>query len=285
MEIDQDWTISARLRRLARRAEDGQWPPAADRGAIVKRVFVETADQPRRLQIARALEAVVEEMPLHIAPDELIIGARTVQGYPEHLEAIEAGSAEPGYMIADYPRALNDGFLAIIAELEGRLSGSGEPSHGGEPSLTDGEHGREVIESMLVACRAALRLAERHAEAAEGLAATESDPERRAELRELARLCRKVPAQPAETFHEALQALWLTHLAIYLECESVAFSLGRMDQYLYPFYLADREAGRLDDDRARELIGCLWVKFYENVRGGIGHVQTVTLGGMTAGCG
>ncbi|MEN6644880.1 MAG: pyruvate formate lyase family protein [Armatimonadia bacterium] len=279
MEIDQDWTISARLRRLVQRAEDGQWPPAADRGAIVKRVFVETADQPRRLQIARALEAVVEEMPLHIAPDELIIGARTVQGYPEHLEAIEAGSAEPGYMIADYPRALNDGFLAIIAELEGRLSGSGEPSH------VQGEHGREVIESMLVACRAALRLAERHAEAAEGLAATESDPERKAELRELARICRKVPAQPAETFHEALQALWLTHLAIYLECESVAFSLGRMDQYLYPFYLADREAGRLDDDRARELIGCLWVKFYENVRGGIGHVQTVTLGGVTAGSG
>jgi len=108
----QEWVISNRLRRLVERAQQGQWPPAADRGTIVKRVFTETSAQPRRLQIARALEAVVEEMPLHIAPHELIVGARTVQGYPEHLEAIAAGSAEPGYMIADYPRPLREGFLS-----------------------------------------------------------------------------------------------------------------------------------------------------------------------------
>lgn len=134
---------------------------------------------------------------------------------------------------------------------------------------------------MLIACHATIRLAERHAQAAEGLAAGTADPARRGELLELARICRKVPALPAETFHEALQALWLTHLAIYLECESVAFSLGRMDQYLGPFYEADAAAGLLDADGARELLACLWVKLYENVQGGIGHVQTVTVGGVT----
>jgi formate C-acetyltransferase len=260
------FSLSPRVQRLRERALSHQWPPSADRGRMVKEVFEATADLPRKLQIAHALHAVVEQMPVQIAEDELILGTRTVAGYPEHLEAIDAGSAEPGYMIADYPRALNEGFLAIIDDLERRLP--------------DADKRQETtLQSMIIACDAAIRLAERHAREAEALAAQTPDPERQAELLELGRICRKVPALPAETFHEALQSLWLTHLAIYLECESVAFSLGRMDQYLYPFYRADIEAGRLDDDRARELLGCLWVKFYENVHGGIGHVQTVTVGG------
>lgn len=263
--------LSPRVERLSDRALSHQWPASADRGRMVTEAFAATANLPRKLQIAHALHAVVEQMPVRIAEDELIIGTRTVAGYPEHLEAIDAGSAEPGYMIADYPRALNDGFWTIIADLEKRLP--------------DADKRQEAtLQSMIIACHAAIRLAERHAQAAEASVQETSDPERRAELLELARICRKVPGLPAETFHEALQSLWLTHLAIYLECESVAFSLGRIDQYLLPFYRADIQAGRLDEDRARELLGCLWTKFYENVQGGIGHVQTVTVGGVRPAC-
>ncbi|MHB8995029.1 MAG: pyruvate formate lyase family protein [Armatimonadota bacterium] len=259
-------SLSPRVQRLRDRALSHQWPPSADRGRMVREVFEATADLPRKLQIAHALHAVIEQMPVLIAEDELILGTRTVAGYPEHLEAIDAGSAEPGYMIADYPRALNEGFLAIIDDIERRLP--------------DADKQQEItLQSMMIACDAVIRLAERHAREAEALAARTPDPQRQGELLELARICRKVPALPAETVHEAVQSLWLIHLAIYLECESVAFSLGRMDQYLYPFYRADIDSERLDDERARELLGCLWVKFYENVHGGIGHVQTVTVGG------
>jgi len=269
-----DGALVPRIGRLRDRALAGQWGEMGDRCAIVNASFEENRAQPRKVQIALALQAVCKQMPIRIADDELIIGQRTICGWPEHIEASAAGSAEPGYMIADYPRAINEGFISIIEDLQGRLADCDEanPDHI--------EH-VDSLRSMIIACEAATRLAERHAEAAEEMAAAATDRARQSELLELARICRKVPAHPAETFHEAVQSFWLTHLAIYLECDSVAFSLGRMDQYLCPFYEADIEAGCLDRERALELVECLWIKIYENVLGGIGHVQTLTVGGIT----
>ncbi len=266
--------LTPRIERLRDRALNEEWGEIADRAAMVQAVFEANCWEPRKVQMARALEAVCEQMPVRIAEDELVIGKRTVRGYPEHDEAIAAGSAEPGYMIADYPRAINEGFVAIIEDLKQRLADYDEA----DPA--DIEH-VDSLRSMIASCEAALRLAERHAEAAEELATRCSDGERQEELVELARICRKVPAYPAESFHEAIESFWLTHLAVYLECENVAFSLGRMDQYLYALYLGDVEAGRISRERALELIECLWVKIYENVHGGIGHVQTLTVGGIT----
>jgi pyruvate formate-lyase/glycerol dehydratase family glycyl radical enzyme len=266
--------LPARIESLRDRALNEEWGEMADRAAMVEAVFEANRREPRKLQIARALEAVCEQMPVRIAEDELIIGKRTVRGYPEHDEAVAAGSAEPGYMIADYPRAINEGFVAIVEDL-GRRLGDYDEAHPAHIEHIDS------LRAMIVCCEAVLRLAERHAEAAEELAADCGNEERKRELVELARICRKVPAYPAESFHEAVQSFWLTHLGVYLECESVAFSLGRMDQYLYPFYEADVEAGRISREGALELIECLWVKIYENVHGQIGHVQTLTVGGIT----
>ena len=94
--------LPARIENLRDRALNEEWGEIADRAAMVEAVFEANRREPRKLQIARALEAVCEQMPVRIAEDELIIGKRTVRGYPEHEEAVAAGSAEPGYMIADY---------------------------------------------------------------------------------------------------------------------------------------------------------------------------------------
>lgn len=265
--------INPRIERLRDRALAEQWGEVVDRGAIVQAVFEQHRTQPRKIQIAEALRAVCEQMPIRIAEDELVIGTRTVRGYPEHQRAIADGSAEPGYMIADYPRALNEGLLAVADDLRARLALYDEA----EP---DQLRHVDSLRGMIIACEAVLTLAARHAEAAEVEAARTGDPQRRDELLELARICRKVPAHAAETLHEAIQSLWLVHLGIYLECESVAFSLGRMDQYLLPFYEADVKAARVTREQALELIECLWIKLYENVHGGIGHVQTVTVAGI-----
>jgi formate C-acetyltransferase len=72
-----------------------------------------------------------------------------------------------------------------------------------------------------------------------------------------------VPAHPARTFHEALQSFWFVHLILNLETNSYAIGPGRFDQYLYPYYQADTDAGRLTPEQARELLACLWVKFNE----------------------
>jgi pyruvate formate-lyase/glycerol dehydratase family glycyl radical enzyme len=152
-------------------------------------------------------------------------------------------------------------------------------------------HGREgeLYEGARIACEGVTIYASRLADEAERLARAEPNARRKEELHEIARICRKVPAQPPETLHEALQALWLTHLAVNLESLNSAVSFGRVDQYLYPFYEADIEAGRLTPESARELLLCFGAKAAEHVfllserisqyHGGYLVVQAAIVGG------
>ncbi|MBN1442669.1 MAG: formate C-acetyltransferase/glycerol dehydratase family glycyl radical enzyme, partial [Planctomycetes bacterium] len=104
--------------------------------------------------------------------------------------------------------------------------------------------------------------ARRHAEKAEEMARAESDPVRRAELLEIAEVCRRVPAHAPRTFREALQCYWFVHLGVITELNTWdSFNPGRLDQHLHPFYTRDLEEGRLTPDGAKELLECFWVKF------------------------
>ena len=121
---------------------------------------------------------------------------------------------------------------------------------------------REQLRAMAVACDAVLLLAERHAVRAEALADGEEDPGRKAELRTIARVCRRVPAHAPRDFHEALQAYWFCHLAVITELNGWdAFSPGHLDQHLLPFYRRGLEEGTLTTEGARELIEAFFVKF------------------------
>ncbi len=121
---------------------------------------------------------------------------------------------------------------------------------------------REELEAMALCADAVVTLARRHADRASELAAAEEDPTRRAELEEIARVCRKVPAHAPDTFWEALQAYWFVHLGVITELNPWdAFNPGRLDQHLYPFYEKGLAEGSLTREAARELLQCLWVKF------------------------
>ena len=147
----------------------------------------------------------------------------------------------------------------------------------------------DLHRAALIACDALEKWAGRIAEHAEALA-TNGGRGRREELREIARICRKVPREPAGTFHEALQSLWLTHLAVNLESLNSAVSFGRLDQVLYPYYRKDLDEGRLTRDRALELLLCFSIKATEHVfllskriseyHGGYLVVQAAIVGGM-----
>jgi pyruvate formate-lyase/glycerol dehydratase family glycyl radical enzyme len=108
-----------------------------------------------------------------------------------------------------------------------------------------------------------IALSKRYAAEAERLAEQEEDDIRKKELREIADVCRRVPEKPARTFREALQALYFYQICIFMEQNAASYNPGRMDQYLYPFYRADLEAGRITEEEAQELLDCLWVKFSE----------------------
>ncbi len=121
---------------------------------------------------------------------------------------------------------------------------------------------REELRAMEITIGALIRFAERHAEQAEELATAESDSHRKAELETIARICRKVPAQKPDTFHEALQYYWFVHLGVIIELNTWdSFNPGRLDQHLLPFYRAGLDSGELTEDQARELLQAFWIKF------------------------
>jgi formate C-acetyltransferase len=89
----------------------------------------------------------------------------------------------------------------------------------------------QFYEGVEIACQGAMRLAERFSDLASEMAA--DNPQREAQLRQVASVCAHVPAHPAETFHQALQAIWFMHELIQMEGEAVR-SLGHFDRTLYP---------------------------------------------------
>lgn len=121
----------------------------------------------------------------------------------------------------------------------------------------------EELKAMDICCDAVITLGERYHEMAVEKAAAEKDPKRKAELEQIAKNLEVVPAHKPQTFWQAIQQYWFTHLAVTTELNPWdAFSPGRLDQHLNPYYEADTEAGILDDEHALELLECLWVKFY-----------------------
>jgi formate C-acetyltransferase len=119
------------------------------------------------------------------------------------------------------------------------------------------------LQAAIISNRAVINFARRLSEECARLAAAESDPHRRDELNRISANCARVPAQPADSFWSALQSVWIILLTLQLETNGHAISLGRFDQYLWPFYRADIEQGRITRDEALELVEAFFVKANE----------------------
>mgnify|MGYP000902181097 FL=1 len=121
---------------------------------------------------------------------------------------------------------------------------------------------KQELEAMKICCDAIIIYAKRYSKYAKELAEKESDPVRKAELLQIAENCSVVPAHAPQTYYQALQMYWFVHIGVTTELNPWdAFSPGRLDQHLYPFYKNDTASGVLDDAKALELLECLWVKF------------------------
>jgi len=147
-------------------------------------------------------------------------------------------------------------------------------------------------DAALISLDACMAYAKRYAALAEKEAGEQADARRRGELLEIARICRKVPAHPASTFHEALQSVWFLHLLLQIESSGHSLSFGRFDQFMYPYYRHDADAGLLSEERACELLENFWLKtFTINKVRSFSHTkfsagsplyQNVCIGGQTA---
>ncbi len=181
---------------------------------------------------------------------------------PEWLYAYKSGiftefqeQRAPGHTVLGY-KMFHTGFLKLKEEIRETISGL--------DYFNDREafEKSEELKAMDIACDAIIMFAGRYADKLEDLALAEKDPERKAELLEIARICRKVPANAPETVHEMLQHYWFIHLGVITELNPWdSFNPGRLDQHLCPVYRKEVEAGTISDEKLFDLLGCFWIKF------------------------
>ena len=172
------------------------------------------------------------------------------------------------HSIRDYAKVLRLGFTGIKQEIEALLRAT---------SITDPDLPRKenFWRAALYVCDAGILLGRRYADLARSLAVAATDDVERARLAHMARVCGTVPAHGATTFVEAVQSLWLCHILTCGEDGINANSLGRLDQMLWPYYQADRAAGRLTRAEAVEIMAKFACKLYLEY-----DVQAITLGGV-----
>ncbi|MHB8131671.1 MAG: pyruvate formate lyase family protein, partial [Mobilitalea sp.] len=182
----------------------------------------------------------------------------------------------------NYKKVIDRGLLDIKREMEERLI-----------QVPNNDYSKMAfLQAAIIVCDGLMDYAKRYAAKAREMALEETDLKRKKELEIIAQNCEWVPAHPARDFWEALQCQWFVQTAYKLEQPTVGvISLGRFDQYMYPTFIKDLNDGILDEERALELMECLWLKIADyvpfnvtatkNYFEGYCHFEQTVLGGQT----
>lgn len=318
-----DLSRSPKTERIARLVEDlyAKMPEIESaRAVLYTESFRQTENQPMVLRKAKAFAHVLDQIPIIIRPNELIVGSSTLaprgcQTFPEfsfewleqEFDTVANREADPffiaeetkkqlqeadkywkgrttsdlalsymspeairaqshniftvgnyfyngvGHFTVQYWKVLELGIEGIMREVKAELDTV-------KPSDADYGTKSRMLESCLIACAGIIRYANRYAALAKELAAKETNKTRKEELLRIAENCTQVPAKPARNFYEACQSFWFVQQLIQMESSGHSISPGRFDQYMYPYYRADLEAGVINHDDAQELLDCIWVK-------------------------
>ena len=292
----------------------------ADRAILLTESYMATEGEPIITRRAKAFRHILENIPITIRDNELIVGAATkaprgCQVFPEYsfewLEsefdtvatrvadpfhisdktkkelsevykywkgkttselataymtdeaktAIDHGMFTPGnyfyngigHVTVDYPKVLKIGYEGFIKEAKAHLAAL-------KPGDADFAKRTHFLNAVIISCQAAIDYAERYSELAATMAKTTSDINRKKELETIAYNCRRVPRYGAESFYEACQSFWFIQMLLQTESSGHSISPGRFDQYMYPYYKKDLDAGLITREQAQELMDCVWVK-------------------------
>jgi len=266
--------------------------------SVYDRVMRETPSEAMVVRMAKGLSAFLLEKDIAVDEEDLLAGrAKVVNCQYSHpfenrneLNAILSGphaatisledkdKAEEflkgvgigiyqrwpsGHVIGGYDQVLKHGFKDRIDKAEAILAGN-------DPDK------KAFAQAVMISCKAAGDYILRYSMKAREVMATSDSDDRKQQLERIATACEWIGANPARSFFEAVQLLWLTHEVIVCEQVCGSLSLGRIDQYLYPYYAADLAAGVITQEEASEIIEALWIKF-----GGLRKAyQNVVLGGV-----
>lgn len=252
-------------------------------------------------------EVMVRYLPKEVLPGDLLVGARfnvmtslcldkrQTEEYERlvgearkallwyHNHGYGNAGATSGHLIPDYPAVLRRGWCGIYADLEKRYEQLSAKERKGSKGAQ--------LRAMMTAATMARDLAAEYRQVVLKMAEAEQDIQRREELRQMARNLSRVPWEPATTFWEAVQSLWLTHMLVMSDenYPGPGLSFGRIDQYLYPYWEYSLKAG-MDREFGKEILKCFWVHCNTAYDGMIrtggnqgitaGYGQLLTLSGM-----
>lgn len=290
------------------------------RAILITESYKATENEPMIIRRAKAFEHILENIPIIIRDEELIVGSTTIaprgcQTYPEfsfewledEFDTVETRSADPfyisektkqelrevhkywkgkttselataymapetlraiehniftpgnyfyngvGHVTVQYDKVLAIGYEGIIAEVEAELA---------KCNVGDGDYAKRThfYEAIITSCKAVITYAKRYAKLAKEEAEKCSNPKRKTELLQISQNCERVPAKGAASFYEACQSFWFVQQLLQIESSGHSISPGRFDQYMYPYYAADRDSGKITREFAQELMDCIWIK-------------------------
>ena len=190
------------------------------------------------------------------------------------------------HTIPDFPKLLRLGTSGIIAEINAQMN-----------VFEDASNEKATLEAMILCLEGLTGYSKNLARHAAERAASKKNPARRAELEKLAAICDRVVEKPARTLDEAVNAVWVSWVGLHMESTNAGLSMGRLDQWLQPYFAADMEKLKTGAEKkeyikyAVELIACLYMRCTDHlpltpdianwVFGGSSSDQAITLGGMT----
>ena len=200
------------------------------------------------------LDKTVYALTTRFCPPEL---ARKVQGtgWAETGGYFHQGG---GHFNPPWELILEKGLAWYEKRVRERLSALDDAN----PEQMGKEH---FYQALLLVIQGIKEFAAKYVERARDLSRRENDPERKEDLREIAEILDRVPYHGARSFREAVQSLWFVHSILYLEGPGPAYTIGRFDQFMYPYFKADVEKGKLTRGQAQELLECLFLKMNGNL--------------------
>ncbi len=186
-------------------------------------------------------------------------GYRKVAGNGVLMYVLNQNANTPvGHFCTNYDRACTMGFLAVQREAEDKMAKLERTG-----IMGDNNKKYNFYRAVSIVCGGIIIWTKRYAKECQRLAELETRPERKGELLEMAECLNWIMENPCRNLHDAMQCIYLYHLAMCLDGQQHGISFGRLDQYLGKYYEADLKAGRITPEKAQEMLDLFYLKVAE----------------------